>query len=138
MRRRNVKARMRQLLDEIDYDFSHFTLEEFARWLEDRRGRRIVFVPWTMPPALSGAWAAECGGSDYIFYEEHTHPLHQAHIKLHELAHMLCGHSTVEVGSGRVQAFLDQTTAAPAAAQHVLLRSVKVTGTYATIDAIFA
>ncbi len=45
----NLKTRMRELLNEIDYDFTDFTIEGFARWLEARRGRKIVFLPWTMP-----------------------------------------------------------------------------------------
>ncbi len=52
----NVKARMQALLDEIDYDFSCFTLNDFARWLEQRRERSIIFVPREMPAALFGAW----------------------------------------------------------------------------------
>jgi hypothetical protein len=90
------KARMKALLTELDYDFGRFTLDGFARWLARRRGREIVFVPWAMPPNLSGAWVAGDGRDD-IFFDQDTQPIHQTHIKLHEMAHILCDHPTVQV-----------------------------------------
>ena len=55
--RKKTRGWMRSLLGEMDYDFSQFTLEEFARWLEERRGREIVFVPYHFErPDVSGAW----------------------------------------------------------------------------------
>ena len=67
---RSVKGRMRVLLAELDYDFSQFTLEGFARWLEARRGRRIAFVPYRMEtPGLSGAWLAD-DDCDYCRYRD--------------------------------------------------------------------
>lgn len=81
------------------YDFANFTLEDFAVWLSRRRGRPIEF--WPMPPDFSskenlmGFWAIICG-ADCIVYLENTLPIHQLHIQLHELAHLLCGHTTAE------------------------------------------
>lgn len=49
-----------------------------------------------MPAEMFGCWV-RLAGKDYIFYEEHTAHLHQAHIQLHELAHILCGHKTLEM-----------------------------------------
>jgi len=98
---------MQALLAGMDYDFSQFTMEGFARWLEQRRGRRIVFVPWPMPPTLFGAWLTG-GDDDYVFYEENTLPIHQAHIQLHEMAHMLCGHPAARIDSLPAQTPLRQ------------------------------
>jgi hypothetical protein len=42
--------------------------------------------------SLCGAWIAG-QSEDYIFYERDTSPLHRDHIVLHELGHILCGHS---------------------------------------------
>ncbi len=44
--------------------------------------------------APCGSWLATDVG-DHIFYEAATSPLHQTHIILHELSHMLLGHSSV-------------------------------------------
>jgi len=124
MDQQDVKNRMQALLDSLDYDFRQFTLEDFTRWLERRRGRKISFVPWTMPPSMSGAWIAEANGDrDYVFYADETHGIHQAHIKLHELAHMLCGHSTAEVDKKQTRALLRQTIQDPTIIHGVLLRS---------------
>ena len=50
----SVKGQMEVFLDSLDYDFEQFTLDEFARWLEQRRGRPIVFVEWELPPDVPG------------------------------------------------------------------------------------
>ncbi|MBN1317203.1 MAG: hypothetical protein JXA42_17095 [Anaerolineales bacterium] len=100
-----VKTRMRALLDEIDYDFSHFTLDDFVHWLEKWRERQIIFVPRDMPSTLFGAWV-KAGGTDYIFFDKNTISIHQAHIQLHEMAHMICQHPTVDVESDQTRAIL--------------------------------
>jgi hypothetical protein len=110
---------MQALLAEIDYDFSRFEMEGFARWLERRRGRRVLFVPWRMPASVSGIWLAD-PDFEFVFYEQHTPPLHQSHIQLHEMAHMLCGHSTLEIGPQQVHVLLRQTAADPAFLQLLL------------------
>lgn len=81
------------------YNFADFTLDDFASWLAQRRGRPIEFYP--LPPTIArkenlmGFWAIVCG-VDTIVYLQNTLPLHQLHIQLHELAHILCGHTTAE------------------------------------------
>jgi alkanesulfonate monooxygenase SsuD/methylene tetrahydromethanopterin reductase-like flavin-dependent oxidoreductase (luciferase family) len=104
------------ILEEVDYDFSQFTMEGFRCWLEQRRGRRIEFVPWTPRSTLSGAWLAATNGCDYVFYDEDTPAIYQAHVQLHEMAHMICGHPAVEIG------FLNQADADTI--ESLLLRSV--------------
>jgi len=98
---------MRALLAELDYDFSCFTMEGFTHWLEARRARKILFVPRPMPATLYGAWLAGAN-CDYIFYEVDTPSIHQAHIQLHEMSHMLCGHSTARIGLQEAQILLRQ------------------------------
>jgi Zn-dependent peptidase ImmA (M78 family) len=69
-----------------------FDVAELCRDVGRRRGRPIVLA------ALQLAAAGPCGlwlatdSLDYICYEEHTSRLHQQHIVLHELGHVLCGH----------------------------------------------
>ena len=115
---RSTKARMKALLTELDYDFSRFTLDGFVHWLAKRRGWPIVFVPWEMPPNLSGAWVAS-DGQDYIFFDQDTQPIHQTHIKLHEMAHMLCDHPTVRVEHEQALLVADPTIS------RILLRSTR-------------
>lgn len=119
-----VKSQLQTLLNEIanSYDFSQFTLEGFIRWVEQQRGRELVFVARPMPSTLFGAWMAD-DSQDYVFYEKNTLPIHQAHIQLHEMAHMLCDHPTTEVSPQELGVLLGYTSMDPAAYESLLLRS---------------
>lgn len=72
-----------------------FTIEGFCRTVACHRGRGLYLHPL---PGSIGA-AGPCGmwiatpGADHVWYEHGTSPLHQDHIILHELAHVICGHA---------------------------------------------
>ncbi|RKS97079.1 hypothetical protein BX286_6890 [Streptomyces sp. 3211.6] len=90
---RGLRRRCEQRLAELDLP-DPFTVEDFRALLEDLRGRPIVLEPL---PALGtdlpcGLWIA-LPSIDVVYYEERTSPAHQDLIKLHELGHVLCGHS---------------------------------------------
>ena len=64
-----------------------------------KRGRPIVLQPWRMGDAAQyGVWLAG-PARDYIFFEAETARVHQEHIILHELAHILLGHETLRVSA---------------------------------------
>ena len=82
---------IQSVLDGLQYDFDAFALDHFVQYLEVRRGRSVIRVPYDFKPGLTGLWIpAET--ADYIFYTQFTHPIHQVHIILHEIAHMLLEH----------------------------------------------
>lgn len=87
-----IAERFQQILDR--YDFSHFTLPSFIAWVEEEQGKPIQTEAWSMPATIFGAWLSGAE-MDHIFYDEDAIPLHQVHIQLHELAHILCGHQTL-------------------------------------------
>ncbi|MCE7010123.1 toxin [Kibdelosporangium philippinense] len=67
-------------------------VQELCHSVGERRGRPIVLM--AVPMSASGAcglWMAGAG-VDYICYERETTPVHQDHIVLHELGHILCEH----------------------------------------------
>jgi hypothetical protein len=105
MGQQDIKTRMQTLLDSLDYDFEEFTLDGFVEWIAQQRERSIVFIPYTFPSDVSGAWV-KGSDEDFIAFEIDTPAIHQTHIKLHEMAHMLCGHPTVEIGKTQTQALL--------------------------------
>ncbi|MFI6849967.1 ParH-like protein [Kitasatospora sp. NBC_00085] len=82
-----------------------FGIPELTEALALLRGRPIELMP------LSGPEHSPCGvlistdRADYIGYPADTTALHQQHIVLHEIGHLLCGHTG---GSG-------PSTAVPAA-----------------------
>lgn len=92
-----VEQRMRLLLSEIEqrYDFRQFTLESFLEWMQFEHQRSFHIVPLPMSSAqMSGGWIRTTT-DDYIFVDEQALPIHQLHIILHELCHILCGHQTL-------------------------------------------
>jgi Zn-dependent peptidase ImmA (M78 family) len=88
--RRRYAARIRDLPIPIPFD-----TEIFTSAIADRRGRPIVLQPMPLLGETFGAWIEE-SSVDVVFYEQHTTPLHQQHIILHELGHILCNHQGIE------------------------------------------
>ncbi|MCX4586282.1 ImmA/IrrE family metallo-endopeptidase [Streptomyces sp. NBC_01481] len=80
------------------------TVEELCQAIARQRGRSLTLSPL---PRHAGDSAGVCGlwvglrDSDHIFYEASTSGLHQRHIILHELAHLLLDHGTAGAGGSR-------------------------------------
>jgi hypothetical protein len=68
--------------------------------LAARSHRRIYLHPYEAvgvgTDAPCGAWIATAQ-ADHIFYEQRTSKYHQEQIILHEIGHLLCGHSLHDV-----------------------------------------
>lgn len=62
--------------------------------LVQQRGRPITLQPIASEAGLLGLWVAT-DAADVIFYAADTSSLHQQHIILHELSHLLCGHQVL-------------------------------------------
>jgi len=85
------RGKIEAFFKQLDYDFTAFDLEHFIKYVEALRGRKIMCFPFPFSPGLSGVWVP--GQTlDCIFFQSQTHPIHQIHIVLHELAHMLLEH----------------------------------------------
>jgi hypothetical protein len=71
-----------------------FTLALFLGRLAAARGKPVQTAPFTVnnPNMPSGLWLA-LPNADVIFYEHATSPFHREHIVMHEIGHMLCGHT---------------------------------------------
>jgi hypothetical protein len=82
-----------------------FDVEQFCRSIGERRGRPILLHPIESPAGPCGTWLAG-PTNDHIFYERDTSPLHQEHIILHEVSHLLCGHRGGSVSARDLQALL--------------------------------
>lgn len=69
-----------------------FRVEELCARLGEQRGRPLRLVPHPLPvPGPYGAWIAT-DSADYILYQRETTKLHQDHIVLHEIGHIIAGH----------------------------------------------
>jgi hypothetical protein len=62
--------------------------------LGQRRGRPIRLLAYPLPvPGPFGLWL-DAGIADYIVYQAETTPMHQDHIILHEVGHILADHDS--------------------------------------------
>ncbi|MFI8100441.1 hypothetical protein [Streptomyces sp. NPDC086023] len=92
-----LRKRCEAILGQLD--LSHpFSLDGLCARVADRRGRPIKLHPLPKEAAESGVCGLWVGTAtvDYVFYEAQTSRLHQEHIVLHELGHILFGHNSLE------------------------------------------
>ena len=111
--RRRCEARLRNITIPNPFD-----LDAFCAEVEARRGRPLIRrpVPGLSADAPCGLWVGTAT-ADHVFYDPGTSPLHAEHIVLHEIAHILCGHSGGDAALARLFPDLD-----PAAVTRVLGR----------------
>jgi hypothetical protein len=114
--------RCRELADSVPLP-APFRPDTFADAVAAHRGRRIELMP---VPATVGA---PCGllmttdRADYILYPVNTTELHQQHILMHEVAHLLCGHTgTAEIDAAATRALMPNLS--PELVRRVLGRTV--------------
>ncbi|KNB52288.1 ParH-like protein [Streptomyces caatingaensis] len=69
-----------------------FDAAALAAAVARRRGRPVELMPTAWRPGLPCGLLISAEQADYIVYVADTPPLHRAHILVHELAHLLCGH----------------------------------------------
>lgn len=93
-----AKKEIRDFIDILGYDFSIFELNNFVQFIANRRGKAILIVPVRFEsPELSGVWLPTAL-IDYIYFRENdTHFIHQTHIILHEIGHMMLGHRALPI-----------------------------------------
>lgn len=91
MGERELRRQCRRLLQHLGIR-PPLDVVELCRRIGQRRGRPIRLVPHALPvPGPFGVWIAS-GAADYVFYQRETSTVHQHHIILHELGHLLAGH----------------------------------------------
>lgn len=98
--RRRCEVRLKELALPMPFD-----IHAFCETISEQRGRPIVLhaVPGTA--GACGVWVP-VPSADLIFYEEHTSPLHQEHIILHEISHLMCNHHPVPVSEHEISQLL--------------------------------
>ncbi|GAB2848812.1 hypothetical protein [Lentzea nigeriaca] len=95
MAERELRRRCRRLLNELDIQ-PPLDVEELCRRVGDQRGKPIRLIAHPIPvPGPFGVWIATAK-ADYILYQRETSKAHQNHIILHELGHVLAGHTSDE------------------------------------------
>jgi hypothetical protein len=92
---KHLRQRCEARLSELDLP-SPFDVRRFCERLARRRGRPIVLQPVVSGTGCYGLWVA-MPSADVVYYERETSLLHQGHIILHELCHLLSGHRPAPV-----------------------------------------
>jgi hypothetical protein len=76
-----------------------FRLQTFCDRLAAQRGRPILLKPVAFPSGSPSGLCVSTRAADYIFFEAGTTALHQEHIVLHEIGHLLWNHQTALAAS---------------------------------------
>ncbi|RJQ77995.1 hypothetical protein D5S17_13790 [Pseudonocardiaceae bacterium YIM PH 21723] len=107
---RRLRRLCRDLVNELPRDVP-FSAQAVCRHFEERRGRKLYLHPLKelSGDAPCGMWLAT-DKADHIFFEERTSPLHQEHIILHEIGHMLCEHTMADVSLADYSGNVDPQT----------------------------
>jgi hypothetical protein len=121
----HLRTSIENLLDALDYDFNHFTLENFIKHIETQIERRILFIEWPMPPYMSGVWISHATEPvEFVFVDRNLSGMLLAHVKLHELAHIVFNHDTLQVTPDRIPQVLTSLQRGEDQAVQAIVRSV--------------
>ncbi|MGD3109391.1 hypothetical protein [Streptomyces sp. YGL11-2] len=88
-----LQRRIRQQLRDLDLQ-PPLSVKALCKALGEKRGRPIELRAYPLPkPGPSGLWF-ETPTADLIIYQQETTKLHQDHIILHEIGHILADHQS--------------------------------------------
>ena len=91
MRERELRRYCKRLLRQLDVQ-PPLRVDDLCRKLGEHRGRPIRLIPWALPvPGPFGLWLSR-PEEDCIFYQAETTRVHQDHIILHEIGHIVADH----------------------------------------------
>lgn len=79
------------VLNNLAYDFQRFDLDHLISHLQTIRHHDITLIPYPFGRGISGA-LVRGDGVYYIVYDSLVHRIHQVHIVIHEIAHMVLNH----------------------------------------------
>ena len=110
----DTKLSPEKVVKDLRYDFHTFSIDHFINYVGETKKREIISVPWKMPPTLFGAWMSDGEEpKEYIFYRDNIPLIHQVHIQLHELSHLLLGHPTLQINRTKITAVLEKKAVLP-------------------------
>ncbi|MEV0113240.1 hypothetical protein AB0H77_08315 [Streptomyces sp. NPDC050844] len=93
---RQLERRIRHLLRTLNVR-PPLSVKELCQALSQSRGRHIELRSYPLPPSGPiGLWF-ETANADLIIFQRDTTPLHQDHIILHEVGHILADHHGASV-----------------------------------------
>ena len=110
----NAKLIAEKALKELQYDFKAFSIRGLISHISEMKGREIITIPWVMPATVFGAWLSDDEEpEEYIFYRDNIPVIHQVHIQLHELSHLLLGHPTLRINRKKIAEVFEKKGSLP-------------------------
>lgn len=103
-----------------------FNLKRFVSAVSDRRAKPIELVEAPMGGSAPCGWLVRTREVDYVCYPTNTSCLHQLHIVLHEIGHLVLGHTGEALVPARTQCDKDIEWAAETFAMLAVRRIVNV------------
>ncbi|MCD9196421.1 hypothetical protein [Streptomyces albireticuli] len=93
---RNLRRRCRGIIGSIPVP-DPFSATALCARLAERRDRplRLLALPTPTVPGTPSGLLLSVEREDFILYDARTSPLHQEHIIVHEIGHLVCGHRSV-------------------------------------------
>ncbi|MFI9400604.1 hypothetical protein [Nocardia sp. NPDC052316] len=117
-----LRRRCRRLLTELDIQ-PPLDVVALCERVGRQRGKPIRLVAHPIPvPGPFGAWIAT-DKADYILYQQETTKVHQGHIILHELGHLLAGHHSDEQDDSLMTELFSSSGLTPDQVRTVLRRT---------------
>ncbi len=98
---RALWKRAREVADSVALP-EPFDAEAFVASLAANRRRPIELMPVSAPEGAPCGLLMSTERADYILYPTNTTALHRRHILLHEVGHLLCGHTGPDGGADGV------------------------------------
>lgn len=100
VRERELRRYCKQLLRRLDVQ-PPLRMDDLCARIGESRGKRIRLFAWDLPvPGPFGLWMSRAD-EEVIFYQRETTRVHQDHIILHEIGHILADHQD-DGGDGEV------------------------------------
>ncbi len=110
----NAKLIAEKALKELQYDFRAFSIQGLICHISKLKRREIITIPWVMPATVFGAWMSDDEEpKEYIFYRDNAPVIHQIHIQLHELSHLLLGHPTLRINQKKIAEVFEKKGSLP-------------------------
>jgi hypothetical protein len=89
----DIRERCEQLITTLSIP-EPFDISLFLSRLAARRGRRIELMSAALPTTPLCGMLVSTDDADYIFHAVDATPLHAQHIDMHEVGHLLLGHTS--------------------------------------------
>jgi hypothetical protein len=80
------------VLENLEYDFTQFELTDFIAHIERLNRREIILQALPHTGRVNAMWV-RTKTADFILYDGDIHSIYNTHLILHELAHIVLGHS---------------------------------------------